>query len=697
MKLLYTKTKQSCMQYRSGVLFLLASLLIVCVLASCAPQETKAGGEEAAPATDVAGSELQAASYGMDFEFTDREKNASYDEASATKIMLSNSGSTIEGTGASVDGSVVTINEEGTYIVSGSLQNGSVCVNAPDDQKVQIVLNGATIHNETGAALLVEEADKVFVTLAEGATNVLSDGSSHATSEDGSDHDGVVFSHSDIAFNGEGALEIEATYKAGIVSKDDLVITSGSYTVNAVGDALQGKDCVKILDGSFDLTAGSDGIQSNNTEDATRGFVSIDGGTFKIASYNDGVQAKTVLRIFGGEFDIVCGDGATGEIVSGQEFMGRNMMGQQAETSSESASATESVKGLKAGQLVEVDAANITVSSIDDAIHSNGSVSIIGGTLNLTSDDDAVHADNITNVEGGVIDVAKCNEGLEGGKVYVKGGEISIVAVDDGLNAASDVISDYDLRIEGGTLYVEAAADALDSNGSINVTGGTTVVYSTNSGIETALDVDMGTANISGGALIAGGPSGQMASVFSSESDQPSFMYQAESTLKEGTVLSVVSGNNAVLMTFEVKKASPSVIISCPELEVGQTYTIYEGASLGSQAVNGLELGGQLGSATQLTEFTLSENSALVTADGQVSAAAQGGMGAMGGGGRGGMGGQAPEDMGEMPEGMEAPEDMGERPEGMPEDMNQRPSEGVSGRGGSTSTRGPNSQETTNT
>lgn len=97
---------------------------------------------------------------GMDFAYSDRDKDASYDEAAATKIALAGQGATVSGEGAAVEGSTVIITAAGTYVVSGELTAGSLTVNAGDADKVQIVLSGASIRNEVGSALNIQQADQ---------------------------------------------------------------------------------------------------------------------------------------------------------------------------------------------------------------------------------------------------------------------------------------------------------------------------------------------------------------------------------------------------------------------------------------------------------------------------------------------------------------------------------------------------------
>lgn len=144
--------------------------------------------------------------------FTDRDRDPSYDEASATKIALDGSGASVTGKGATADGSTVTISADGTYVVSGTLTDGQIVVSLPgDNDKAQIVLDGVTIHNEDGPAIQVDQADKVFLTLADGSTNALSDGASYALADGEDEPYAALYSKDDLTINGSGALEVTAT------------------------------------------------------------------------------------------------------------------------------------------------------------------------------------------------------------------------------------------------------------------------------------------------------------------------------------------------------------------------------------------------------------------------------------------------------------------------------------------------------
>lgn len=316
---------------------------------------------------------------GMDFEYSDRDKDASCDVASATSIALSGQGATVSGEGAAVEGATVTISAAGTYVVTGELAAGSLVVNAGDQDKVQIVLSGASIRNEAGPALNIQQADKVFVTLADGTQNTLADGASYELAEGEDEPNAALYSKADLTINGTGALSVEGNYRHGVNSKDDLVVTGGAIAVVAKEDGLRGKDCVKVADGSFAITAGGDGVKSSNDEDPTRGFVSIDGGTFTVEAGDEGFQAATYLRLAGGDAQI---------------------------------------------------------KAADHALRSDVEAAMIGGTYVVEAGGKGMNPETKFTMDGGTFTVTGCEEGIEAQEVIVNNGELNITASDDGINAA---------------------------------------------------------------------------------------------------------------------------------------------------------------------------------------------------------------------------------------------------------------------
>ena len=217
--------------------------------------------------------------------------------ADTVVITLDDSGITGATSGCSVDGSVLTITSPGEYILSGSLSNGSVVVNCAAEGKIDLLLNGVDIHNETGSAIRVEKASpRVTLQLMEGTVNKLSCGDAYTFVKD-DEPNAVVFSRSDLTITGEGTLSVDAAVLDGIASKDDLRIKSGSITVNAARHGLRGKDCVEITDGTITVIAGKDGIRSTNDKTNTKGYVSITGGKVTIVCGDDPITAVTGITV----------------------------------------------------------------------------------------------------------------------------------------------------------------------------------------------------------------------------------------------------------------------------------------------------------------------------------------------------------------------------------------------------------------
>ncbi|MCM1303791.1 MAG: carbohydrate-binding domain-containing protein [Lachnospiraceae bacterium] len=335
--------------------------------------------------------------------FTDRDLSGAYNAAEAKEIVLS--------------GEDVIITKEGVYLLRGTLADGTVIVDVDKNDKVQLVLDGVDIDNDASAAIYVKEADKVFVTLAEGSENSLT--SRGYTSLDGNNIDGVIYAKSDLVINGTGSLIVSAEQGHGIVSKDDLKITGGEVTVTAEKQGLSGKDSVRIGGGTIRITSGKDGIHAENADDAEKGYVYISDGTMQIISGGDGISAGSVVQLDGGTVDVTAGGGSGNREVAVDEN-----------------GDTVSAKGIKAAAELAVNQAVISIDSQDDAIHSDLNVIINGGVLSLATGDDGIHANETATVTGGNIDISESYEGIEGNNVEISGGTIRLYARDDGLNAA---------------------------------------------------------------------------------------------------------------------------------------------------------------------------------------------------------------------------------------------------------------------
>ncbi|MDR0896874.1 MAG: carbohydrate-binding domain-containing protein [Oscillospiraceae bacterium] len=424
-----------------------------------------------------------------------------WDDKSATHIALSGAGAVIDGAGASVSGSVVTIEEAGEYVLSGEW-TGSIVIDASKNDVVTLVLNGVRITGDQNAAIYAKKAEDLLIILPKDTVNELSDAGAAFRYDDDADEepDAALFSKCDLAFSGAGQLTVRAGFYNGIGTKDDLTIEGGVYIVEAANHGIRGRDSVTIEGGVFTIDSLEDGIQSNNDEDEEKGWIEIAGGVFDITAGRDGIQAERTLTISGGDFTIIAGGGRAALADADPE---------------------ESYKGLKAGGDLAVSGGVFQVDSADDALHANGHMTISGGDFTLSTGDDAVHADGDLVISGGVLDVLASYEGFEAKTMTLAGGVSSIQSDDDGVNIAgtddqsgfgrfgrdrfSDATTDQWLKITGGTLTIVAGRDGIDVNGSGEMTGGIVDITAATQGEGNAVDTDMGFDQTGGDLTQSGG------------------------------------------------------------------------------------------------------------------------------------------------------------------------------------------------
>ena len=298
-------------------------------------------------------------------EFTDRDLKQEADLTSAKEITLTS-------------GQDVTITEEGVYVISGTAEGSTIVVNADDTAKVQLVLNGVSITNDSAPAIYVASADKVFVTTASGTTNTLTTTNTFAYSAD-EKADGVIYSKDDLVLNGKGSLVIKSSDN-GIAGNDDVKVTGGTYDITATGHGIKGNDSVAIADGTFTINAETDGIHSANDEDQSKGYVYIAGGTFDIKAASDGIEGDAFVKIDGGAFTINGEEGIEGSYVQ----INDGTIGIEASDDGINASVKSSVYNT----VLEINGGNLTVTMAQgdtDALDSNGSLIINGGNVNISA------------------------------------------------------------------------------------------------------------------------------------------------------------------------------------------------------------------------------------------------------------------------------------------------------------------------
>lgn len=552
-----------------------------------------------------------------DFSKTDKEMFTSRDtkseETQKDSITITLKGNTASANDSSVkiSGSTVTITKNATHIITGTLNDGMIIVNAPDDAKLSLILNGANIKSKTSAALYVKSADKVFLSLSKGTKNSLQNGGQFKAIDD-SNIDAALFSKQDLTLKGEGSLTVTSPAGHGIVCKDDLVVTSGDYTITSASHAIDANDSVRISAASLNLDAGKDGIHCENSDDTSLGFVYVSSGNIKIESEGDGISAGAYMQIENGTINVTAGGGSENGSNKSSGSFGGFMGGRPGEFENSSETDDESatsMKGLKAENAMLIKGGKITVNSADDSLHSNSSLTISGGEFKIASGDDAIHAEETLTVTAGKIDISESYEGLEALHIKVQGGNIKLSASDDGLNAAGGVdqsgtsggrdgmfggsvggrpgrpggmgggmssSSNGSIAISGGTLYVKASGDGIDANGTLEISGGHTTVVGPTQGDTATLDYDK-SAVISGGTFIGTGAAG-MAQTFSSS--EQGVISLRSGNMSEGTKITLKSSNDITLISLQPELPFAVVILSSPDIVKGKTYTV----TIGSQS-----------------------------------------------------------------------------------------------------------------
>lgn len=380
----------------------------------------------------------------ISIELDEDDINTSWNESECTKIELTQTSANINGSGAAVENNKVTITEAGTYVLSGTLTDGCIDVNVSGKGTVRLILNGVNITSGTTAPFIVEDAKKVVVTLADGTTNTFTDSTRVAVDDE--DYSAAVYSKADLTFNGNGTLDINAGYRNGIKSTDDLKIVSGTYNITSNEDGIVGKDLLAVKTGTFNITSGQDGMKSTYDKDDTKGNIIIDDGIFNITASTDGIQSEHILRINGGEFNIKTGNGYQASTKSSNSQPG-NMGGNT--TTTTQTQDEDSMKGLKAGTIIKVTGGTYIIDSQDDAIHTNGDMYIDNGKYTINTGDDAFHADTQLVINGGTIDIQNSYEGIESLEIIINGGDINVTASDDGINASGGSSDSTDTQQQG--------------------------------------------------------------------------------------------------------------------------------------------------------------------------------------------------------------------------------------------------------
>ncbi|MBQ9808708.1 MAG: carbohydrate-binding domain-containing protein [Ruminococcus sp.] len=556
--------------YKKVLSFLTAAMTFACLSTGCGSKNSSSdstsedvpSASELGTDTDADAEQLTEKTVSMDSLFSDRDLAQDYGEITA-EIKLNGDSAETDGPGVSADGSVITVTGEGIYHVTGTLNDGQIIVDA-DNAKVQLVLDNASLTCTTSAPIYIVNADKTFITLAAGSKNSVTDGSSYTFADETvTEPDAAIFSEDSLTVNGTGSLEVNGNYNDGIRSKDDIVITGGTISVNAVADGIKGKDYVAAAGGDVTVVSGQDGIKSTNKTDTSLGFVCIEGGSFDITSGEDGIQAETMFTASDGEFNIVSaggsensskthtdGFGGMGGGMGGQGGFGGgrpDMQGGDFDTGQFGDFDPSQGGGFGHGQFGDFDPSQgggfapgqqdgaapedttqaqqtaftpLADTSAEDSGDTSDTVStkgikagteldISGGTFTINSADDALHSNGSLTVSGGTLTLEAGDDGIHAEtSITISDGKTSITKSYEGIEAAV-------INIEGGTVEVTSSDDGFNasdgtsqgamgsysSGAALNISGGMVYVNASGDGLDSNGDM-----SISGGTIIVNGP-----------------------------------------------------------------------------------------------------------------------------------------------------------------------------------------------
>ena len=510
-----------------------------------------------------------------DESYEDYVEHSSFSET--VSIVYADNEATVstlpDGVEATVDGAGVIINSTiagVAYELKGSSSNGYFKIYS--EKKFHLTLNGVSLTNPTGAAINIQSGKRVFVTLADGTSNSLVDGSSYNTPDD-EDEKGTFFSEGQLIFNGKGSLEVTGNKKHGIVSDDYIRFRTGTniYITASNGHGIKANDYVAIGGGVLNIEVSGTAKKGISSD----GYVLVSGGR------------TTILTSGDGEYDEDEDD------VSGAAGIKADLYFQ-----------------MEGGQLniKSTGAGGKGINTDGEIIINDGDIQVIttGQTFTYSSDLDSkakgIKSDTDVTVNGGTIKIkATGGEGSEGleakGVMNINGGEIEIATYDDCINSAGD------MYLNGGYIYAFATNnDAIDSNGNLYIKGGVIVALGA-SGAECAIDAAEGkNIYITGGTVV--GVGGSNASYPASSSSQMSIAFQA--SVSTGSTLTVADGSDAIL-SFTIKRGYQSglYLISSPDFKNGTSYTVYSGSSVSGDDWHGLytepsvsNVGTELGSVT---------------------------------------------------------------------------------------------------
>ena len=430
-----------------------------------------------------------------------------------------------------LDADSVIINQEGTYLLSGTYEDLTIEIDVLDSEKVTLVLDDFNVTNSSTPVIYVKSADKVSIISKENTESSLSVTDSFLETEESAD--AVIYSKDDLTIKGTGTLNIDSS-NDGVVSKDDLVLSSLSLNVTSSNNGIVGKDSLVVASGTYNVVSDKDAMKSNGDEE--NGVLIVNDGIFNLTANDDALSATNLILLEKGTF---------------------------------------------------------IIDSQDDAINSDGDIVLLDINLEIDAVDDAVTAYYDLQVDGASIIINTSYEGLEAKNIQILSGDIKITSTDDGVNASDsddalvDTSNDPDgnyhstseeviFSMFGGQLSIDASSDGIDSNGNIYIDGGVIEISGAETDMENPMDYNLNAVIVSG-SVVSVGYSG-MAQNFTVSESNISLMYNF-GVEDKGTILTIKDEDGSTVYTYTLTKSASSILISTDKLTLGNTYTVEVGSN----------------------------------------------------------------------------------------------------------------------
>lgn len=161
-------------------------------------------------------------------------------------------------------------------VLSGSTTNGSLLVYR--ESKFGIQLNGVNIHHANGPAINNQCGKSLYLHVADGTTNTLTDGTAYTEQE--YDQKGALFSEGQMIFLGTGSLSVTGNCKHAIACDDYIIIDENVklQATSTTGNGIKVNDGLWINNGTLDINVTADGargIKCDNVVEITGGTTTI--------------------------------------------------------------------------------------------------------------------------------------------------------------------------------------------------------------------------------------------------------------------------------------------------------------------------------------------------------------------------------------------------------------------------------------